>query len=360
MKKHLFLASSLFFLFHLLIAQCPEGNVTFRSQERVDNFVADYPDCTIINGNLSISTSTINNPDPIESLIELEKIIAIRGSLAISDNALIDLSGLQNITSIEDNLYISSNNYLKNIDGLLGLTTIGRSLIISRNDALENLDGLQNITIIQGDLQISRNDTLINLKGLQNITTIGGSLKIERNRNLSNIMDLAALTTIGEDLDIWSNDALTSLKGLENLTAINGHLKIGFNQILNLCNTPAICNLLNNNAAFPNQIVGNGTGCNNENEILEECLVGISEQNFAAFSLFPNPSTGIFKLSLDENLSGKASFYLYNAAGEQLKPVTIMQQNTYVLNYSFLPNGVYYLNILLNDQLLRKKLVILK
>jgi len=395
MKKQFLLISQLFFSFYILIAQCPEDNVSLRSQDEIDNFAADYPDCTIINGNLSISTSTINTPDPIVSLIGLEKIVAVKGFLSILSNRnLNDLNGLQNITTIENGLQISRNNNLKNIDALLGLTTIGESLTIRDNDALENLDGLEHITIIKGSLTISRNDNLVslaglqnvtsigggvdigiysngnltisyndtlsNLKGLQSIATIGGSFEIEHNRNLSNIKDLTGLTTIEEGLRIFSNKALTSLEGLENLTTIKNSLFIAFNSILKLCNTPAICNFLNNSTAFPSQIAANGIGCNDEDEILSSCLVDVIEQNFNTISLFPNPSTGVFKLSLDKTSPSEVIFYLCDTAGQQLTSITTARQNSNLLDYSYLPNGVYYLNIFLKDEILQKKLMILK
>lgn len=46
------------FVCYNLSAQCPPGDVTFSSQEEVDDFVATYPNCTEITGNMLIGSFT--------------------------------------------------------------------------------------------------------------------------------------------------------------------------------------------------------------------------------------------------------------------------------------------------------------
>src|SRR5690606_6634587 len=77
------LGISIFFLFFTLglKAQCPTEDVYLTSQEEVNNFATDYPNCTEISGNLYISGSTIT-----------------------------DLSPLSNLTSVGGYLYIGSNS----------------------------------------------------------------------------------------------------------------------------------------------------------------------------------------------------------------------------------------------------------
>ena len=70
MYKYIFLLFS-WAVFLELNAQCPPGHVQFNSQSEVDQFIIDYPNCTVISGDLYIS------------------------------GGITDLMGLQNITSIE-------------------------------------------------------------------------------------------------------------------------------------------------------------------------------------------------------------------------------------------------------------------
>jgi len=164
MKIHFILISALFLSFYILVAQCPEGDVIFNSQEEIDNFVAEYPDCSIINGNLEIGTRFYNYT--IENLTGLEKINIVKGNLYIKNNkSLNDLNGLQNIATIGKVLFIH-NTKLISLDGLIGITAIGTNLYITSNDSLQTLNGLQNITNVQEHLTISRNENLVNLNGL--------------------------------------------------------------------------------------------------------------------------------------------------------------------------------------------------
>jgi len=227
----------------------PDGNYYFFTQNEIDNFQTNYPNCTELKGDVTISGYDITN------LNGLSVLTSIAGNLSITENnSLTSLTGLDNLTSIGGDLWISENYALTSITGLIGLTSIGGRLWIYRN-AMTNLTGLDDVISIGGDLSITGNVVLTSLAGLDNVISIGGDLSIDDNpvltsltglegltsiggilfisgNSLTSLMGLVNLDSIGGDLIIFYNYALTSLTGLEGLTSIPGNLVISINNSL--------------------------------------------------------------------------------------------------------------------------------
>jgi len=295
----------------------------------------------------------------------LSKTSSVNGNLNISDNfQLNNIEGLQNITLVDSNLLIYRCGNLSNLNGLQNLNSIGGDLIIEDNFILNNLDGLQNLKSIGKTLSIENNRILDNLEALQNITTLeGGALHIVKNYTIKSLNGLHNITTIGGDLNIVRNDSLKSIEALQNISNFKGQkITIETNRNLKICSVPVVCNFITNqNAEF--SIVYNAPGCNNSEEILEKCIVNITDFNFPSFTVFPNPTSGIFNIAFNKTLLSKASFCLYDTYGKQViipKPLTFLIQQSNYVDFSFLSNGVYYINIHLEDKLLQKKLLLLK
>jgi hypothetical protein len=178
--------------------------------------------------------------------------------------ALINLSGLINLKTIEGGLIINSNGALTNLNGLQNLSYLGcssepdgsrhgamcRSLKISGNPSLTNIDGFQKITSCEGYISIDNNSSLTNLNGLQNLTGVGEFLSISDNSSLIDIDSLSNLTTVGghvflgdgpggyapiierRGLIISGNTSLTNLDGLQNLISVGGDIVISGNSKL--------------------------------------------------------------------------------------------------------------------------------
>jgi len=251
----------------------PYGNYYFYTQNDVDDFAINYPNCTELEGIVSIVGDDITNlnglivltsfiddleifhNDALASLSGLDNVTSIGDDLKIHNNgALTSLSGLENIDSIGDDLSIINNDALTNLTGLDNMTSV-TSISIENNDALSSLSGLNNLTSIGNELYISENNSLTSLSGLENIDSIGGFLRIYHNyaltslSGLENMASIGALSiksndalislsgllnidAIGYDLSISNNGALINLSGLDNLTAIGGNLRIGENDAL--------------------------------------------------------------------------------------------------------------------------------
>ncbi len=215
-----------------------------------DYIIENDSDLQLLKGYTTITGSLIVGPD-IESLEGLENLTTIGGDLGICrnkyikdltafesltsigslhicyDDALTSLDGLDRITSVKGDLYISDNAALTDISSLGNMTSLGGALIIVNNSVLTNLSGLENITSVGGALNVSVNAALTNLSGLGNITSVGGWLNINDNAALTNLSGLENITSVGGDLVIYYNADLTSLSGLEGLTSVGGNVEIG-------------------------------------------------------------------------------------------------------------------------------------
>ncbi|MEO0874077.1 MAG: T9SS type A sorting domain-containing protein, partial [Bacteroidota bacterium] len=256
-----------------LVAQCPSGLVELGSQAEVDDFVATYPNCTMLNGDLFIGEAF--GATDITDLSGLVGLAAIDGFLAITGNdALTSFSGMDSLTAISGSVDIVSNASLTSVEALSNLATIGDTLVIALNDALTSLTGLDALTSIGQGLTIQSNTVLMSLSGLNALTSVGGDLRISSNGALPSLSGLAALTSMGGFLQISGNSGLTSLNGLDNIGAnsITG-MGVFNNPRLSNCAVASICNYLSvetNNAL----IAGNDTGCANRGQVETACAAG--------------------------------------------------------------------------------------
>lgn len=244
----LFLAS---FSFYIFSQSClPEG-ITFTTQEQIDNFQSNYPNCTEIEGDVLIYGS-----ENITNLHGLNVLTSIGGSFFVVGNqSLIDFSGLENLIEINGSFHIGD------YDGVYGFT----------NTSLQSLTGLEGLTTIGGVLWIMWNEALTDISGLSGINRVCGDLIIMGNNSLPNLNGLESMDSVGGDLKIISNSSLGSLWGLENLDlATINSLSIGNNSLLSICEIPNLCNYLDT-LNVPISIYGNSAGCNNPSEIAEAC-----------------------------------------------------------------------------------------
>ncbi len=218
----------IFFLLTLFVyqaqAQCPLGDVTLATQAQVDNFVADYPMCQDISGDLLIGGTGVGSPSDITDISGLQ-VTSVGGSLRIQHNPLLtSLDGLDMLTSVNAAVSIFNNASLTDLTGLDALMFIGKNLSILNNDGLTSLTGLNSLTSVVS-INISFNPMLMSLTGLEGITAIAGFLNIESN-GITSMAGLDNLESIGGDFDIRDNLSLTSLDGLENLMIVQGSFYI--------------------------------------------------------------------------------------------------------------------------------------
>lgn len=246
---------------------CGFSGITLASQSDVDNFPANYPGCTIVEGNLDIVGNGITNLNGLSALTSINKNLLIMGTtgltslaglgslesvsgvfslsnnsgltnlagltkleyihaLGLGDNAnFVNLQGLNalNASSIHE-INLSNNPLLSSLSGIEKLEGLQR-LILTDNASLSDLSALSGITIIAGTLSIGGQNSLTSLNGLQKLQRIDGAFQLIDYKG-SSLAGLSALTYVGSDFYFWNN-SLTDFAGLEKLAHVGGELWIG-------------------------------------------------------------------------------------------------------------------------------------
>lgn len=379
---------------------CLPNGINIKTQDQIDNFQTVYPNCTKIEGSVMISDQDTNN---ITNLNGLNVITTINGNLLIGDNNILasfsglenltfiggifeitdnvlltDISALGNLSSIGGDLVVRSNNSLPNVQGLNNLVSVGGSLNFSTNDSLANLSGLNNLKFVGQSLFINNNPYLTSITDLEKVESIGKNLRITFNRKLATLTGLNSLTSIGEYLFILHNDSLINLHGLENVTSIGGELRIDNNvSLLSLegidnisaasigdldiyhntslltCEVESICDYLANPLGYIS-ISENATGCNNEQEIIDACSVGIHKNIKEEFIIYPNPTKNNFTIS-HETISSIDQLTIFNQLG---KKVMTLHNCSGTIDVSRLEQGIYIIELTSNELKIREKLII--
>ncbi len=378
---------------------CLPDGIHFKTQEEIDNFSINYPGCTEIEG-LVVIDDTIEGD--ITNLLGLSSITKTGGNiLRIANNSMLtNLSGLENLDSIEYNFDISNNYSLNSISALESLVSVP-NIYIEKNPSLKNLEGLNQLDTISR-LSIIENDSLQNLSALSNLKRIHIVLHIENNQSLQNLSGLENLAYIGEDFKIFNNDLLTDLQGLNNLKFIRGYLKVRYNDqltsldglenidtleggisindnlvlsslesisnsyinyglsihdnpVLELCNITSICEFLSGNPDFV-EIYHNSPGCNSIEEVEESCetLGVMNTHKKSKLLLHPNPAENKVSIIGNKNIFINEIIF-YNSLGQKVLCINHIGNS---IDISELKPGLYFVNIATGQSLISQKIIV--
>jgi hypothetical protein len=316
---------------------CLSGGIAFSTQSDIDNFHINYPNCTEIEGNVSISGSGIKN------LAGLSILVKINGDLNIySNDSLINLSGLNGLTNIGGSLTLSVNPLLTNLVGLSGLKSIGGSIFLNYT-TLNDLSGLDSLVYIGGDLQFTINWELSSLAGLESLSSMGGNIFIYYNNSLQSIAALMSLKSINGQIVIEGNPFLTDLSGLDSINpGTITNLAIFNNSSLSICALVSICSYLSSPNGTVN-IYNNAAGCNSQEEVEDECeLLFLKEfdQPEKSIIVFPNPCNDLITFDFPGNELLIAAVKIYNHLG---RIVCTPDLNNRTIDVSTLNKGIYFL-----------------
>jgi len=218
----------LFFGSVVMAQSCLDGSYFFSTQDELNKFKTQNPNCTHIKGSIVIENQ-------IKNLSPFSKIKTIGGNLQFRNcNELTDLSGLENLETIGGDLFLNKNNLIKNFKALKNIQSIG-GLKVEVNPALINFEGLEKITSMEKNVFISGNENLQNFNGLENLKSITGNLNIRYSPDLVNLNGLNNLQKVAS-LEVAHNDAIGNLEGLEQLKAVSGSFSLNYNKNLkNVC-----------------------------------------------------------------------------------------------------------------------------
>ncbi len=362
-KLFLFIVFTYALQISVLSQTCLPGGIIFTTQTQIDSFQINYPNCTEISGYVLVSGSNINNFDSLIILNEIGGDLSIDGGPLGGGHPLLkNLAGFDNLTTIGGNFYVKFNDSLASFSGIDNLSSIGESLVITSNDAINNLTGLNSLNTIDGTLELWGNDLLSNLTGLESLTSIGGGLVLGGyfgpilfgNPQLTSLTALENLNSIGGDIVIRKQKKLTSLVGLENIEASSiYYLSIYENQHLSTCDVQSICDYLSNPNSYV-EIHDNDTGCNNQEEVEEACLVGIHNTiTNSRIKIYPNPATIDFYISV--NALKTIEIDVYNLFGQVV--LTNLKPDSKI-DVSSLKAGIYLIDIKTNKTRIIEKLII--
>src|SRR5690606_23296497 len=90
--------------------QCPTGNVHLSSQAAIDDFVANYSDCSSLPGNLIIGD--VVNATDVWNVSQLSFLNTVAGNLTIARTNLTSLFGLHNLNTVDGGITIKDNTDL--------------------------------------------------------------------------------------------------------------------------------------------------------------------------------------------------------------------------------------------------------
>jgi|TARA_R100000479_G_scaffold85403_1_gene41517 uncharacterized repeat protein (TIGR01451 family) len=280
-----YLLTTFFLIVSLVgVGQCPTEPITLSTQAEVDAFQINYPGCTELENNLTISGQDIFD------LSSLSSISSVRSLIILSNPSLESLAGLENISSVVD-LQVENNPNLISLGGLIGISLFDNIFIIN-NDSLENLNGLENLieprSSGQGILKIISNDSFNSFQGLENLERIN-FLTIEENEMLSEIIGFAELYYVF-DLVIKNNPNLTSIDAFHNLSETTNRIDFLNNPNLQTLSFSTNFNLRPDNLRIQNTALNTLTGLSS--------LISVDE------SIDINDNPELINLNGLENLNG--------------------------------------------------------
>jgi hypothetical protein len=339
MKKITFkVLFALLFIGNLMVGngQCLPDGIILSSQSQIDNFPTNYPDCTEILGDVEIK-------GPITNLNGLSQIIIINGFLNIHDSALINLEGLNNLTTIIGDLIIFNNSSMQDTAGVENLSNIQGELDITGNSSLSAITNFQNITSL-GDgifprdaLRIRSNIMLSDIQSLSNLQILNGDFQI-MGTSLINLDALVNIQNIIGKVEIEFNGILTNIDGLQSINPSEiEFLKITQNQFLSDCAIISFCEYL----SLPSRSVDiqqNANGCASITQVEAACALGTVENQLSEVKIYPNPSTGTIEISgLHEG-----NLEIFDSQGRIVKHFKV-EENSYSI--SELSSGIYLVKI---------------
>ncbi len=104
---------------------------------------------------------TLDGLQDLETLEGLQSLTSLEGLSLLSNHSLVNLKGMDGITSFDDELFLWLNQGLETLEGLEELTTVGSSFFLWSNRALTTVAALSQLTSVGGStFYISGNDEL--------------------------------------------------------------------------------------------------------------------------------------------------------------------------------------------------------
>jgi hypothetical protein len=376
----------------------PEG-ITFTTQEQIDSFQVNYPDCTEIEGNVEIGSyppnSSITNLDGLSEITYIHGQFSIIHNELLSDfsgldslkycfdlqmvgnNSIVNLNGFNSLDSISfilsicnfdslemisgfnslgnipDNIFINNNPNLQKIVGLNFLSSAG-PLYLNNNNSLTDLSGFSNLSSLYC-LYLSNCNSLNDLSGFSQLDSIPADFVIYQCNSITDFSSIQNLNFIGGEINIYGNTQLESLAGLDSVDITTIYdLHIMNNPSLSECAVQSICKLLDS-SSISVHIENNYSGCNSIAEVEEACITNIDYYNInSSLSIYPNPANKKLFVLNDSNQIFE-EINIYNQIGQKVLNIDRVIKT---IDISTLCQGLYIVELVSSENKIRKKLII--
>lgn len=274
----------------------------------------------------------------LSTLAGLENLQTVQEDIFISNEAVINLNALSNLNNFSGSLYFWNNPQLTDISVFIGLEEV-EDLIVVECPSLTDLSGFNDITTVHGIFRIGFNPQLTDLSVFSNLTEVG-ALDIYENQNLETLSGLDQLLTAGQSVYIMDNPQLNDISALEFVDPAGlNELVIARNDNLAVCDNQFVCAVVFD-PDISEQIQDNAIGCSSIPQVAANCFLGTEEMNWEqSIAVVPNPAKQLFHITSSLNITIE-QISLYSITGQLL-----LESDSSVMDISHFQEGVYFLKI---------------
>lgn len=318
----------------------------------------------ILRGGLEIE----NNP-VLKTIKGFRTINTIEGNLGLSQNALEDISGFDNLVhlgsmSIGYNTGVINLGGLNNLEGYMGdfstykvriselsgfnkLTSI--RWIRINNTSIQKFTGFEALEEIEVSFEMSYSH-INEFKGFSNLTVIGENLDININEGFERIEGFQNLKSIGDRFYLGNNKNLDYIGSLDNIEEVGSSIGIYNNPNLSTCNLKIICEFLEEDKII--SFSYNKEGCSSKEEVLEQCRSGLSieDPDLISLSFYPNPTSDFLNIQYPNELPEKIE--VFDLSGRYIKEV----ESNNTIDLSSLNTGIYLIRLIFEHTVVTKKI----
>ncbi|MBZ0242091.1 MAG: hypothetical protein K8F24_02640, partial [Bacteroidales bacterium] len=239
MKIKLFVALLFIANFSLLAQDCPPYSITFSTQEQLDQFIIQYPNCTELDVDISINAHGNFDYSPLNNIEKTRRWLYI-------NTFDFDVTGLlNNLKSVRGIDVNSSGSELSLINSFNELDSIKYRLTLSSSTdewSKLNLDAFRNLRSVGANLGIKKLKILDSIN-IFNKLTEAGSLYFVELQAVTSRFRIYGFENLERTDYMWFRDLeISSLPGFENLVsvydkinlenAINTEVFDGFNSLV--------------------------------------------------------------------------------------------------------------------------------
>ncbi len=296
--KQFLLSAAISLITFIGFGQCPPELIIFDTQEKIDDFATIYPNCTDLPFSLKIRDIDVSDISIFSQLVEVD------GDIEIAGTNLQNLSGLENLVSLDNDLFILENPFLENVEALSNLEPFISNtsfVVVDGNDQLTSLEGLQNLDNVYY-LYIGNNSNLVDIEAIKdyNLNTFANTVTIHNNSSLSECSVTSVCETLNNQnitLEIENN-----AMGCDSITQVEFQctiISIPDNNFLNalLNHTPIIDTNSDGNIQFDEAEAFTGT-LNVANKVISD-FTGL--EAFINITGFDGSNNFMSELSLEAN-----------------------------------------------------------